>query len=117
MKRRLPLLARGLVLVFAMALAMAGFGHRFASASELERAQFAQLYGAEFCVTDDDGQPLANASCPVCHLVTALYLAAPVEGAVAPVALSLEPQDPVPVRHLLASTDAAPPPSRGPPAV
>ncbi|WP_417625976.1 hypothetical protein [Pararhodobacter aggregans] len=117
MKRGAPLLARGLVLVFAMALAMAGFGHRFASASELERAQFAQLFGAEFCVTDDDGAPLVATSCPVCHLVAALYLPAAVEGAEAPAELSFEVRRPVPVRHLLASTDAAPPPSRGPPSL
>ncbi|PTX01529.1 hypothetical protein [Pararhodobacter aggregans] len=117
MKRGAPLLARGLVLVFAMALAMAGFGHRFASASDLERAQFAQLYGAEFCVTDDEGAPRAATSCPVCHLVAGLYLAAAIEGAVAPANLTLRVRPPVAARHLLASTEAAPPPSRGPPSV
>lgn len=115
--RRAPLLARGLVLVFALALAMAGFGHRIASASELERAQIAQLFGAEFCVTDDEGAPRADASCPVCHLVAGLYLPAAVEGAVAPAELTLRGESPVVRRPLLASTEAAPPPSRGPPAV
>ncbi|WP_068306738.1 hypothetical protein [Pararhodobacter sp. CCB-MM2] len=117
MKRRVSLLARGLVLVFALALAATGFGHRVASASELERAQFAQLYGVEFCVTDDEGKPLASASCPICHLVASLYLPPAVEGAIAPAQMvAATPGFAVP-RFLLASNDAAPPPSRGPPSV
>ena len=117
MTRRFPLLARGLVLIIALALAATGLGHRMASASDLERAQFAQLFGAEFCVTDEDGAPVASASCPVCHLVASVYMPEAVLGADTPVFTRVSTLD-LP-RDAAAPCPAprASPPSRGPPTV
>lgn len=120
MSRRFPLLARGLVLVFALALAAVGFGHRFASASELQRAQFAQLFGAEFCVTETGGGhdgTVLGGSCPVCHIVASIYLPDAVTGAETPaftaVAVAYEIERPQVAR----STTLVSPPQRGPPFV
>ncbi len=117
MTRRFPLLARGLVLVFALALGAAGLGHRFASAADLERAQFAQLFGAGFCQTGDTDAPSLSVDCPVCHLVASVYLPDAVTGAAQPAftvgALSFETAQP----QVRAATTPVSPPPRGPPLV
>ena len=115
MLKRIPLLARGLVLIFAVALAATGWGHRFASAAELERAQFAQLWGAAFCVTDENGDPVSTELCAVCHVVAAIAVPQIQTGAVRPV-LTLETLVFPDETHLVTvSAGWISPPPRGPP--
>lgn len=115
MSRQFPLPARGLVLVFALALAALGFGHRFASASEIARAQFAQLYGSEFCQTGDEGAPVHDGSCPVCHMVASVYLPDAVLGAETPVAVEIAAVFVAEEHIVTGTTPRISPPPRGPP--
>lgn len=119
MVNRRRLYARGLILVFALALAALGFGHRFASAAQLERAQFAQAFGgASFCRDGDaGGAPGASASCPVCHVIASAGAPPAVAGVerpvFAPLALALAAPQAAPA----GTRPRGPPPLRGPPLI
>lgn len=120
MAHRFPLLARGLVLIFALALAATGLGHRFASASDLERAQFAQLFGAEFCVTEAEGEgggAHQSGACPVCHVVASIHVPEAVTGALAPTLAVVAVAFEIEGAQIARSTTLVAPPSRGPPLI
>ena len=115
MLRHAPLLARGLVLVFALALAATGLGHRFASAAELQRAQFTQIFGAELCLTDEDGSAMAASGCPVCHLVGAAHLPEAVLGASAPALIRVALDFAIEAHLVRSATQVEQPSQRAPP--
>ena len=101
--------------MIALALAATGFGHRMASASDLERAGFAQLYGDAFCVTEEGGSDPGEAPCPVCQMITSVYVPDAVLGAEAP-AFTIAALDFAPGDHLVPPhATVASPPQRGPP--
>jgi len=117
MVRAAPLLVRGLVLLFALALAATGLGHRFASAAERERAQYTQMFGADFCLTDEGDSAVDTAGCPVCHLITSIYLPDVVTGAPVPVFALIARAGAGDDHLLLTATAVARPTQRGPPLI
>ncbi len=118
MVHRAPLLARGLLLVLVLALAATGFGHRFAPADAVARAQFAQLYGAEFCLTDEDGTPVDTAAhCPVCQVVAGSFAPEAVTGPASPAFARVERITIDRGQRVACAASPRAPPQRGPPLV